>query len=48
MTCRSVTINESQRFQLINMLLNCCHRDTYFYAYLALEIHVVGVGVKHV
>ena len=29
-TCRSVTLNESQRFQLINMLLNRCYRDTHF------------------
>lgn len=35
MTYRTVTINESQRFQFINMLLNCCHRDTYFLGYVA-------------
>ena len=35
MACRSLTINESQRFELVNVLLHCCHRDIHFLGYVA-------------
>ena len=35
MACRSVTINKSQRFEFVNVLLYCRHRNIYFLGYVA-------------